>query len=213
MQPEVTRQFRFSRPKVKVTPHPNPPGWKGEYEFTPGEDWFSGRRGVWWRLMEGMVGWATYLEIGVYEGRSITWICENLKPASAIGVDPYPQPSTRENLRRVNARFQQTTGRHFLLETAARYSNTQWDIIYIDGDHRARPTLEHAVLAFPLLAPGGLMIFDDYYWHAVDRPEKERPQLAVDVFWELYGGAGGEMEVVHWDWQVILRRRVEEATL
>jgi hypothetical protein len=33
-----------------------------------------------------------------------------------------------------------------------------------DGSHRARDVLEDAVLSWPLLKVGGIMLFDDYLW-------------------------------------------------
>ena len=37
-----------------------------------------------------------------------------------------------------------------------------FDLIYIDASHYAPDVLSDAVLAFKLLKPGGILIFDDY---------------------------------------------------
>lgn len=39
-----------------------------------------------------------------------------------------------------------------------------FDLVYIDGSHMRVDVLVDAVLAWPLLQPGGLMVFDDYEW-------------------------------------------------
>jgi predicted O-methyltransferase YrrM len=52
-----------------------------------------------------------------------------------------------------------------------------FDLIYIDGSHAALDVMTDAVLCWRLLAPGGLMIFDDY------RDFESRP--AIDAFVSL----------------------------
>jgi len=48
-----------------------------------------------------------------------------------------------------------------------------YDIIYIDGDHTAFAAYNDAILSYPLLKKGGILIFDDYLWHGHDHPNKE----------------------------------------
>ena len=42
--------------------------------------------------------------------------------------------------------------------------NKCFDFIYIDGSHIAKDVLTDACMAWPLLMPKGLMVFDDYMW-------------------------------------------------
>jgi predicted O-methyltransferase YrrM len=64
-----------------------------------------------------------------------------------------------------------------------------FDLIYIDGSHEAPDVLSDAVLAFPLLRVGGVMIFDDYLW-SVHRPGTQdvllMPKPAIDAFMNIY---------------------------
>ncbi len=75
-------------------------------------------------------------------------------------------------------------------------------IIYIDGDHVARAVLEDAVLSWRLLKAGGLIIFDDYAWEHQREPPF-RPLMAIDFFTEVFRG---QVEVLHRDYQVILKK-------
>ena len=58
------------------------------------------------------------------------------------------------------------------------------------------------MLAWRLLKPGGILIFDDYLWEP-NRPPARRPQLAIDIFRETMVDA---LEVLHEDYQVIVRK-------
>jgi predicted O-methyltransferase YrrM len=60
----------------------------------------------------------------------------------------------------------------------------QYDIIYIDGDHHSWSALEDAVLAFPLLKSGGLLIFDDYLYG--DIKTCNSPHLGINAFISAY---------------------------
>ena len=60
-----------------------------------------------------------------------------------------------------------------------------FDWIYVDGSHEAPDVLADAVLAFMLLRPGGLLVFDDYLWAMPDAPVADFYQLpkpAIDAF-------------------------------
>jgi predicted O-methyltransferase YrrM len=64
-----------------------------------------------------------------------------------------------------------------------------FDLIYIDGSHRAPDVLTDAVMSFPLLAVDGMMVFDDYLW-TMERKGFEdllnMPKPAVDAFTNLF---------------------------
>jgi hypothetical protein len=72
------------------------------------KDWFSGRIPLWEHLMEPYVGkpGLNYLEIGVFEGRSLIWMLENVltaPTARATAIDIFPddlEEQFRENIRK-----------------------------------------------------------------------------------------------------------------
>lgn len=81
-----------------------------------------------------------------------------------------------------------------------------YDFIYIDGDHHAASVLEDAVLSFPLLKKGGIMIFDDYRWGEQLETTPERlniPKPAIDAFLDIYAD---KIKVLLKDYQVIIEK-------
>jgi Methyltransferase domain len=67
-------------------------------------------------------------------------------------------------------------------DTAQRGS---FDLIYVDGSHEAKDVLSDAVMAFALLKVGGLMVLDDYLWHAEALGQQDvlnMPKIAIDAF-------------------------------
>lgn len=76
------------------------------------------------------------------------------------------------------------------------------DFIYIDGWHEAKNVMEDFVLAWPLLKPSGILIFDDYPW---THPCRYRcPGPAINSILDLWAM---EMDVLHKDHQVIIKKK------
>ena len=102
----------------------------------------------------------------------------------------------------------------------------KYDYVYIDGCHLAKWVLSDAVLSWDLIKPGGLIIFDDYYF-LENRPEwykptrikfldeylwkkkvkDNSPKQAIDAFLKIYGTY---LEVVFKKWQVVVRKKHEK---
>ena len=77
----------------------------------------------------------------------------------------------------------------------------RFHVVYVDGDHRPEAVLNDAVLAYLLLQPGGVLMFDDYPWkHPDGRPG---PKAGIDAFMELHSH---NLKVLHHGWQVILQK-------
>jgi hypothetical protein len=57
----------------------------------------------------------------------------------------------------------------------------QFDLAYIDGDHRRDAVMADTLKTWPMVVPGGVVIWDDYEFNR-DRDESERPQPAIDAF-------------------------------
>lgn len=191
------------------------------YRFTATQDWFSKRIPVWEQHLLHLAGQpCRLLEIGSYEGRSAMWIAEHLlaDPAARLWcIDPWdcslPQykgtaEATFDANRAACPRGQQIvklkghsadvlpqllTGVHFARPL---------DLVYIDGCHEARNVIEDFVLAWPLVAAGGLVIFDDYPW--TDPRHYRCPKPAIDCILDLWAP---ELQLLHHDWQVLVRKR------
>jgi predicted O-methyltransferase YrrM len=93
-----------------------------------------------------------------------------------------------------------------LAELQSHPSEHSFDFIYIDGSHKAKDVLTDACMAWPLLKPKGLMVFDDYLWTPNARDILHRPKAAIDAFINLFAE---EVEIVHIGYQLIVRKKGE----
>lgn len=110
----------------------------------------------------------TYLEIGVWEGRSVCWMLDNVltNPASyAECVDWKIQDVVWDNLKKhtylscgwPKVQLLQGNSRHIVPRLEGDF-----DMIYIDGDHSARGVLCDSVNCWRLCKKGGIILWDDY---------------------------------------------------
>jgi predicted O-methyltransferase YrrM len=187
-----------------------------KYELS--EDWFSWNIPIWRKALEPYKGRADvrYLEIGLFEGRSVLWMIENIltHPTSKLtGIDPFAsnegdfrgekaKKRYLSNLDKSNFKGQATTIVGYSQRKLRELPLESFDIIYIDGAHEPAPVLSDAVQSWELLAKGGILIFDDYLWN-LNLPSDTRPKAAIDVFYMLFQH---RIEVVHAGYQVILRK-------
>ena len=156
--------------------------------------------GMFCRLLSQFIGKPiTALEIGSFEGRSAVCFCELFGPAARVYcIDPWQDyqdlpagiPALAESHFDAN-----TKGRNIVkIKAESRVAlpkllaqGTQFDFIYIDGDHSTQAVLQDATNAWPLLKQNGIMAFDDYLWQT---PDNNRPVLlAVDAFLHAMQGA------------------------
>jgi len=150
-----------------------------------------------------------YLEIGVFEGRSMIWMLENIlthRTSRATGIDIFPGNMKETYLGNLNM-----SGFQDKVTTLAGYSQFElrklppqsFDIIYIDGSHMACDVLSDAVLSWLLLKDGGTMIFDDYLY-GLDLPSDIRPQVSIDSFVSAFRNF---LDIVTHSYQVIVRKK------
>ncbi len=78
----------------------------------------------------------------------------------------------------------------------------QFDIVYVDGSHRAADVYSDAALSWPMVAKDGIVIFDDYEFDQMEG-ELERPKLGVDVF---LAAIAGQYRLVHKGYQVAIAK-------
>jgi predicted O-methyltransferase YrrM len=150
-----------------------------------------------------------YLEIGVWEGRSLIWMFENIlthDTSRAMCIDLFPRDLKERFLANLyilglKNKVKIMTGKsQFLLRQLPPDS---FDIIFLDGSHVANDVLADAVYSWPLLKKGGLLIFDDYLWKP-HIPIKFRPKIAVKAFVKAYGN---QVDAVHCGYQIFLKKR------
>ncbi|QAT85757.1 hypothetical protein EJ065_4199 [Corallococcus coralloides] len=185
----------------------------GRYQFS--SDWMSKAEDDWRKTLAPLKGQpgTRALEIGSYEGRSAIWLLENVltDPTSHITcVDLFAGEYAQRFDANIaasgaQARVEKLKGASSVVLRQLAPAPT-YDLIYVDGSHQAYDTLEDAVLSWPLLKPGGLMIFDDYGMaQAQITPHTKiaRPDIGIDAF---LSAASEHLEVVLKGFQVIIRK-------
>lgn len=113
-----------------------------------------------------------WIEVGSHEGMSAIWTVDNIlhdRPGSTITcIDPWcgawlnPEPAREwtfdHNVRGIGGLAKIRDMSHNALSVL----RTRCHGIYIDGSHAEPDVYLDATLGFHLLAPGAVMIFDDY---------------------------------------------------
>ncbi len=198
-----------------------------EYQFT--KDWFGWAPPVWEQLipmLSGEAGERKFLEIGSFEGRSTVWIMENMMQMGdyLYCIDTWEggEEHGAEDMGTVFKRFRanvqaarEKTGiksvghsRQSSVEGIAElisgWAGT-YDFIYIDGSHIAKDVLTDACMAWQMLKPKGIMVFDDYVW-GDPRDILHRPKAAIDAFTNIFAE---EVEVIHVGYQLVVRKKGE----
>jgi predicted O-methyltransferase YrrM len=188
------------------------------------KDYFGARAKEWQKYTASLVGKPNlaFLEVGTFEGRTAIWLLDNVltHPTSHITIIDVFKITWESwaDQKLVDDAFKLFTENIKPYEDKVtfykKYSitalkkllwlNEKFDFIYIDGSHKASDVLQDGVLAWQLLKPGGIIVFDDYKWGA-DKPKHHRPQLAIDSFLAIYKD---DLTVLHQDWQVFVRKNV-----
>jgi predicted O-methyltransferase YrrM len=142
------------------------------------------------------------LEIGSWEGRSALFFLNYLPHSTIVCVDTFagsiehrawPLAQREAQLSGIEKRFD-----HNLAPFADRVQKRKedslvalgklgiegqrFDLVYVDGSHLALDVYRDAVLAWPLVAGGGIVIFDDY--ERKQGSERDWPQVGIDAFLE-----------------------------
>ncbi|CAG8636168.1 10625_t:CDS:1, partial [Acaulospora colombiana] len=163
------------------------------------------------------------LEIGAFEGRSTTWILQELckNPLSKmITIDTFEkifkeidnEPIFHENVRKTGKerQIEIIKGRSYdsLIELN-QSKKMMFDFVYIDGSHIACDVLSDAVLSWNLVKEGGIMILDDYQWDFY-KDEHNNPTIAIDAFLKCFRW---QIEILDRYYQIIIRKVTRENVL
>lgn len=118
------------------------------------------------------------LEIGIGSGRGMRWFLAHVvtRPVDQyVGIDPWDQyPAAarkwtrliRNRRLRSPAKVTIITGRSQEVIPDPAYAKLFWplsfQVIYIDGNHSYEAVLADSGFCWPLVAPGGFVIWDDW---------------------------------------------------
>lgn len=169
------------------------------------QDWFSHNIPNFQHIHNELKTLDHILEIGAFEGKATCWMLENmLSPTGHMHViDTFTGSEEHAGLEITDLRktFNQNVAKA-RKETQGVYVyerksyeglahlivsgySEKFDFIYVDGSHTAPDVLTDACMAFGLLRPNGIMLFDDYMWMAI--PELlHRPKAAIDFFTTIF---------------------------
>jgi predicted O-methyltransferase YrrM len=189
-------------------PHSNSSIDAGRYKFST--DWFHHAVEDWKRILAPLKGKPNlnYLEIGVFEGRSLLWMLENVltdPTARATGIDIFPwdtRQTLQANLEASGSAHKVTAITGPSWQEMRKLPIESFDIIYIDGSHLMPDVLSDAVQGWALLKQGGLMIFDDY-WVPHGLPEETNTVAAIDA---LITAHRNDVSVILRTGQVVLQK-------
>ena len=205
---------------VEVVEKPEVVSYQKSYRFST--DWVTRVAGIWKKLLEPLRGKPSvqYLEIGVFEGRSLIWMLENIltddtSRATAIDVFKGSYKNTYlHNIEKSGLSEKVTTLTGLSQVVLRKLPLESFDVIYVDGSHAKDDVLEDAVLSWRLLKKDGLMIFDDYrrigikiqYDSSLPQQHDKiiSPKPAIDAFVQCFED---RCEVVHNGYQLIIKRK------
>ena len=182
--------------------------YKKDYQFS--SDWFTYHIRVWEPLLTEFKDKADvrYLEIGVLEGRSAIWMLENIlthPSARLTAIDIFPDDLQERfvgNIDKSGFRDKVEIVKGKSQEKLRELPLESYDLIYIDGSHRAKHVFLDAALSWDLLKEGGLLIFDDYLWN-IELPSDLIPKGPIDTFLMAFSD---EIELLHHEYQVVVRK-------
>jgi predicted O-methyltransferase YrrM len=158
------------------------------------------------------------LEIGSWEGRSALFFLNYFPHASLTCIDTWDGGAEHQgnwavrareselrfdsNLARFTSRLEKIKALSALALGELGIAGRRFDIVYVDGSHRATDVYVDGSLAWPMVVPGGLLLFDDYGWNIMP-DEHARPKLGIDAF--LAACAGQYHEILR-GYQIIIAK-------
>jgi len=170
-------------------------------------DYVTAREASWAEPLSGFAGreGVRLLEIGTYEGRSAVWFVEHVlthPTARLVSVDPSALPAFEHNLRVSGAEAKVRRIQRRSEETLTSLEPESFDIVCVDGSHRALNVLFDSRVRGPAQAGRHP---DSRRLRAGARPARDR--AAADTIDLFLASFASRFEVLQKGYQVILRKR------
>lgn len=171
------------------------------------QDWFSHNIQNFQHIHNELKTINRVLEIGCFEGRATCWMLQNMIADDGVChvIDTFEGSAEHSGLKLDSLRdafmsnineakkdtqtvsvFEGTSydGIAELIQNGGGHPG-KFDLIYVDGSHAAPDVLTDACMAFNLLRPGGIMLFDDYMWMGMGGILNQ-PKIAIDAFTTMF---------------------------
>jgi predicted O-methyltransferase YrrM len=195
----------------QVPPEAESNFWERWYEkctFT--QDWTT-RAFPTWAEHLSKVRARNILEVGPFEGRSTIFFLNFFPQSHVTCIDLFAlnnEPLFDANVvAKYPDRVIKIAGRSHPTLDALAQQPSRFDLMYIDGSHDRDDVLMDSILAWRLLAVGGILIWDDYELFTAmpghfKYPDQD-PKPAIDTFMIWHGT---ELSVLHSGYQVIVQK-------
>ncbi|MEB3359768.1 MAG: class I SAM-dependent methyltransferase [Synechococcales bacterium] len=176
------------------------------YEFT--HDWFSHHIPLLTRQVRPLAHrpHCHILEVGSDQGMTACWWLEHLlthPTARLTCVDGEFSEGFTANLTRTGASDRVTCLTGHPPDHLGRLSPHSYDLVYLcDRCHLAGRVRQNAELSWPLLKPGGLLIFAYYGWSNPADPQRD-PRVGIHQF---LTSVTGQTKRLHTGYQLILQK-------
>ena len=165
-------------------------------------DCFTGNIPIWQKYLQPLAHspGINVLEIGCFEGMASCWLLDNILTHDSARItcidnfegvweetknDPNANRTVEQrfdfNIAISGSAHKVTKLVGLSQEVMRSLPLNSYDLIYIDGSHKASDVLEDAVLCWRLLKVGGWIVFDDYNFVFRDKPNWNTG-LGIDAF-------------------------------
>lgn len=146
--------------------------------------WFRRTRREFMPLLRPFIGHRiTYVEIGCWAGACAEWVALNVlkthEHSRGFGIDPYWPDKPKHPVEQIKQRAMDRIGStgvqwDWIHQPSAvglirlqsilgiQPGGLPIDVLYIDGDHSGHGVVQDFALAWPMLRPGSIVIFDDW---------------------------------------------------
>jgi SAM-dependent methyltransferase len=165
------------------------------------QDWVTPHVDLWEPVIRTLEGRESrILEIGSYEGLSACYLLWRLPDATITCVDTFAGSPRLASLPR-GLDFEENFDANVALVDAARVrkvvgdsrrvlldlvsGEARFDLVYVDGSHLGLDVMVDAAYSWRLLAPAGVLLFDDYGYRDLGEDPLLRPAPAIDAFLSL----------------------------
>ena len=183
-------------------------------------DWTTDRIPKWSELLAHLRDQRVeVMEIGSWEGRSALFFLNYLRNAHVVCIDTFggnvehhldqwfaervPQIEAKfdANVAPFGARVEKIKGPSGQVLPRLGVEGRRFQVAYIDGSHFPADVYADAALTWPMIAPRGIVIFDDYNWDIME--EHERPKPGVDAFLKTVESG---YRVLHCEYQMVVEK-------
>jgi predicted O-methyltransferase YrrM len=184
-------------------------------------DWTTWHFATWAELLRPLrEAPARVLEIGSWEGRSALFFLNYFARSHVVCVDTFggnvehmrnphfaalvgdTERRFDANVAAFGARVEKIKGPSAEVLPQLGIAARRFDVVYVDGSHRAADVYSDGVLAWPMVARNGIVMFDDYEFDEI-KDESERPKPGIDAFLAAFEG---QYRLLHRAYQVAIAK-------